>query len=160
MEDVLWHSATLLLPKSILVKIPRLPTILVIGSQFISTRLPELVASSLYVVVIVAIVAPYSLVGSGLIASREFRTGMPPLRFLVDGVVRHLAQPADCHSVSTYRSARELCARRLIHEGHEFIGETGHRAADANATHVRAAADSGHPSALRHVAVHHWSPAA
>jgi hypothetical protein len=31
----------------------------VIGSQFISTRLPELTASSLCVVVIVAIMAPF-----------------------------------------------------------------------------------------------------
>src|SRR6202042_669360 len=38
MDDVLWHSATRLASKSILVKMPRLPTIRVIGSQFISTR--------------------------------------------------------------------------------------------------------------------------
>src|ERR1700691_1745308 len=38
MEEVLKHSATCLLSKSILVKIPKLPTMRVIGSQFISTR--------------------------------------------------------------------------------------------------------------------------
>src|SRR5579863_8170917 len=38
-DEVLWHSATSRFSKSILVKIPRLPTIRVIGSQFISTRL-------------------------------------------------------------------------------------------------------------------------
>ena len=45
-DDVLWHSATSLLSKSILVKMPRLPTIRVIGSQFISTsfRCLELVS--------------------------------------------------------------------------------------------------------------------
>src|SRR5215467_9247780 len=38
-EDVLWHSTTSRLSKSILVKIPRLPTMRVIGSQDISTKL-------------------------------------------------------------------------------------------------------------------------
>src|SRR5579871_1714734 len=38
-DEVLWHSATCLFSKSILVKIPRLPTMRVMGSQFISTRL-------------------------------------------------------------------------------------------------------------------------
>src|ERR1700722_13380297 len=43
MEEVLLHSATSRFAKSILVKMPRLPTIRVIGSQFISTRLRFLV---------------------------------------------------------------------------------------------------------------------
>ena len=42
MEDVLWHSTTFRLAKSILVKIPKLPTIRVIGSHDISTILPAL----------------------------------------------------------------------------------------------------------------------
>ena len=46
MEDVLWHSATSRLAKSILVKMPRLPTIRVIGSQFISTRLRFFLSTS------------------------------------------------------------------------------------------------------------------
>src|SRR5882757_6471135 len=112
---------------------PRLPTILVIGSQFISTKFPELAASSLCVVVIVAIAAPFSLVGSGLIASCEFASGMPPLRFLVDGTVRHGTEAANSHSIGADCSTRELRPRWLIHEGHEFIGEAGHRAADADA---------------------------
>src|SRR5579871_6915113 len=37
MDEVLWHSATVLLPKSIFVYIPKLPTIRLIGSQFFST---------------------------------------------------------------------------------------------------------------------------
>src|ERR1700756_1733449 len=37
MDEVLWHSTTLLLAKSIFVKMPKLPTIRVIGSQDIST---------------------------------------------------------------------------------------------------------------------------
>src|ERR1700721_3626951 len=40
-DEVLWHSAAWRLSKSILVKIPRLPTIRVIGSQFISTSFLE-----------------------------------------------------------------------------------------------------------------------
>jgi hypothetical protein len=52
-EEVLWHSATCRLAKSILVKMPRLPTIRVIGSQFISTRFFPFVATSLVGAVIV-----------------------------------------------------------------------------------------------------------
>src|ERR1700751_5004133 len=37
-DEVLWHSATCLFSKSIFVKMPRLPTMRVMGSQFISTR--------------------------------------------------------------------------------------------------------------------------
>src|SRR5260221_2572312 len=37
MDEVLWHSTTFLLAKSIFVKMPKLPTIRVIGSQDIST---------------------------------------------------------------------------------------------------------------------------
>src|ERR1700730_10707100 len=60
-EEVLWHSATRLFSKSILVKIPRLPTIRVIGSQFMSTNLPDLLAESLIGVVVVLIVcAPFA----------------------------------------------------------------------------------------------------
>src|ERR1700688_4661922 len=40
-DDVLWHSATCRFSKSIFVNIPRLPTIRVIGSQFISTSFLE-----------------------------------------------------------------------------------------------------------------------
>src|SRR5208282_6647286 len=55
MDEVLWHSATCLFSKSILVKMPRLPTIRVIGSQFISTRFPFLLGTSLAGAVIVLI---------------------------------------------------------------------------------------------------------
>src|ERR1700721_4575938 len=44
-EEVLWHSTTFRLVKSILVKIPKLPTMRVIGSQDISTILPALGAA-------------------------------------------------------------------------------------------------------------------
>src|ERR1700729_2235253 len=91
-EDVLWHSATLRLPKSIFVKMPRLPTILVIGSQFISTNLLVSAASSLCAAVIVPIVvSPFaSLVGTA-VTGIQFGRRMPPLGLFVHGVVRHLA---------------------------------------------------------------------
>src|SRR6202035_5677740 len=54
-EDVLWHSTTCRFSKSILVKMPRLPTIRVIGSQFISTRFPFLLGMSLVGAVMVLI---------------------------------------------------------------------------------------------------------
>src|SRR5271170_6564464 len=55
MDEVLWHSTTWRLSKSILVKMPRLPTIRVIGSQFISTRFFDLLGTSLVGAVIVLI---------------------------------------------------------------------------------------------------------
>src|ERR1700740_2598717 len=59
MDEVLWHSTTCLLAKSILVKMPRLPTIRVIGSQFISTTFFDLEGTSLVGAVTVLIpIAP------------------------------------------------------------------------------------------------------
>src|ERR1700730_12574332 len=54
-EEVLWHSTTFRLVKSILVKIPKLPTMRVIGSQDISTILPALGAASVAGMVAVSI---------------------------------------------------------------------------------------------------------
>ena len=53
-----------------------------------------------------------------------------------------------------------MSPRRLVHEGHELVREPWHRAADADAADVRAAADSGHPSPLGDVAINHRAPAA
>src|SRR5271167_2046410 len=53
MDEVLWHSTTWRFSKSILVKMPRLPTMRVIGSQFISTRFLDLLGTSLVGAVIV-----------------------------------------------------------------------------------------------------------
>src|SRR5579863_737086 len=52
-EEVLWHSATWWFSKSILVKMPRLPTIRVIGSQFISTSFRDWPGTSVVGLVIV-----------------------------------------------------------------------------------------------------------
>src|SRR5580700_3308955 len=54
-DEVLWHSTTWRFSKSILVKMPRLPTMRVIGSQFISTRFFDLLGTSLVGAVIVLI---------------------------------------------------------------------------------------------------------
>src|SRR3984893_15813586 len=63
MEEVLWHSATWRFSKSILVKMPRLPTMRVIGSQFISTSFFDLLGISLVGAVMVPMmIAPSFLV--------------------------------------------------------------------------------------------------
>ena len=54
---------------------------------------------------------------------------------------------------------RQQRARRLIHERHELVGKARHRAADADAADVRAAADARHPAALADVALHDRAPA-
>src|SRR5581483_2015025 len=51
-------------------------------------------------------------------------------------------------------------ARRFVHEWHKFVGESRHRARDADAAHVRAAADAVDPAALGHIALDHRPPAA
>src|ERR1700729_2341688 len=56
MDDVLWHSAPCRFSKSILVKMPRLPTMRVIGSQFISTSFLEPVEVAFDTVVIVLMI--------------------------------------------------------------------------------------------------------
>ena len=66
--------------------------------------------------------------------------------------IRLAIKPAD--------SRRDLAPRRFVHKGHELIREPRHGAADANSTHVRAAADAVDPAAFGHVAFDHRSPAA
>src|SRR5580700_11401924 len=171
MEDVLWHSATFLASKSILVKMPRLPTIRVIGSQFISTRFFDLLGTSLVGAVIVLIRSLLWLLGlssgpsvalsvrSGVVSGGEFSARMTPLRFFVDGVLGQGPQGANSASIGANSCTGNLCPGRLIHEGHELVGESRHGAADADAAHMGAAADSGHPAAFGHVAVHYRTPA-
>src|SRR5665213_4248308 len=95
MEDVLWHSATCLFSKSIFVKIPRLPTIRVIGSQFISTKLRFLLELSVPGCSVVAMKIFLSSVGMGSVACVQVGTGMSPLRFLVDCGVRDASKRTD-----------------------------------------------------------------
>src|SRR5580693_8596318 len=98
MDEVLWHSTTWRFSKSILVKMPRLPTILVIGSQFISTRFPFLPETSFVGAVIVLIRSLLyrprrslgaSLIRSWMVSSRQLRARMTPPGFLVNGGLGH-----------------------------------------------------------------------
>src|SRR3984957_19283004 len=118
---------------------PRLPTILVIGSHAIST-MP--VSSA------VVIGCP-SL--PGLLETGEE---------LVARLGGEAAQRADHGSVHAAGRRRDPRPWRFIHERHELVGEAWHRAGDADAAHVRAAADSVDPAPLRHIALDHRPPAA
>src|SRR5579862_2434909 len=85
---------------------------------------------------------------------------MPPLRFLVDGSVRDAAHHADEAAVKAARGGGKSGSGGSVHEGHEFVREARHRAANTDAAHVGAAADAGHPTAFGDVAVYHRPPAA
>ena len=78
---------------------------------------------------------------------------------LIQRRLREAAQRVNRAAVSHHRARRQQRAGRLVHERHELVGKPGHGAADADAAHVRAAADSAHPAALAHVALHHRAPA-
>src|ERR1700675_4518993 len=95
MEDVLWHSATSLLSKSILVKIPRLPTIRGIGSQFISTSFLDLPGAPDFgaATVVVIAVAPCCSEGLGEVAGGQLGPRMAPLGFLVH---RRIGERSEC----------------------------------------------------------------
>src|SRR5215470_12743502 len=140
---------------------PRLPTIRVIGSQAISTK-P--VSSA------VVMALPYFPSGPGhrprawspgLLESRqELVALLAPLRLLVGGLRGEAAKGADHGAVHRAGRRGHLRSRRLVHERHELVGEARHRACDADAAHVRAAAHAVDPAALGHVALDHRSPAA
>src|SRR5580698_9057932 len=65
----------------------------------------------------------------------------------------------DRFSVSSHGAGRKQRPGWLAHEGHEFIGETGHSATDTDPTDVGTPADAGHPPAFANIALHHRSPA-
>src|SRR4029077_17983905 len=133
-DDVLRQSATTRLAKSILVKIPRLPTILVIGSQETSTRTGSLVRVGSFST---TVIAQFSSVRCRPVAGGELGPRVTPSGLLVDSRVCDFAQGADCGAVDADHPCREMRARRLVHERHELVGESGHGAADADAAHVR-----------------------
>src|SRR6478736_10473283 len=135
---------------------PRFPTILVIGSQDMSTTLPASGLTSSRV----AISPSSSLAPAGLVARGQLVAVVPPARLLVDGRVGDRPHAADERAVDARDRRRQRAARRLVHERHELVGEAGHRAADADAADVGAAADARHPAALGDVAVDHRPPAA
>src|ERR1043166_3822087 len=103
---------------------PRLPTIRVIGSQFISTSLrdlPVVPARSTGAVVVIA-VAPLDSVGPGLIPGRQFGPGMPPLRFLVQRGVGDGPEGTDRLTVDADAGGGDLGSRRLLHEREALAG--------------------------------------
>src|SRR6478609_6690321 len=159
---------------------PRLPTMRVIGSHDMSTRFgSERLAPLRWSVAVIGVLlvvrrallaaliaalflssacAPRRSPGRS-VTGLDLLSGDPPLRFLVDGLRGDGPQLPDEAAVGTARQGRDGAARRLVHEGHELVREAGHRAADADAADVRAAADAVDPPALGHVALHDRSPA-
>src|SRR5476649_1911482 len=73
-------------------------------------------------------------------SGEKLSAGLAPLRFLVERLDRLGTQGPDGPAVGTNRRRRELAARWFVHEGNELVGEPGHRAADADAADIRAAA--------------------
>src|SRR5215472_15993946 len=98
---------------------PRLPTILVMGSQVIS------VSSGAASVVI----------GSPrlLVAGTEFGALHAPFGLLVHGLGGKAPQAADHGAVHAARGRRDGRARGLVHERHELVREARHPAGDADA---------------------------
>src|ERR1700730_2759961 len=94
-----------------------------------------------------------------MVSRAQFRARMTPLRFFVNGGLGQRAQSADGAAIGADGRAGDLRSRWLIHERHELVRETRHGEANAYASHIGAAADSGHPSAFGNVAVHHRAPA-
>src|SRR6185436_17528538 len=145
---------------------PKLPTIRVMGSQATSTR-PSAFSLSLLGLAMVVVMGACLLAVRGLRclpgASRargELGTRLTPLGFLVDRVLSHRTEATQGRTPGTDHRRRELAARGLVHERHELVGESGHRAADADATYVRASADPVQPTPLRDIALDHGAPAA
>src|SRR3954447_25976786 len=121
---------------------PRLPTMRVTGSQDMLTRLRGLVS----VTSRTAMVSPSPVRPARVVAAGQLRAVVAPPRLLVARVVGDRAQLANHPAVHGGHRRGERPARRLVQEGHNFIGKAGHGAADADAADVRAAADASHPA--------------
>src|SRR3954451_12773557 len=134
---------------------PRLPTILVIGSQAMSTTLPASGVTRSRV----AIAKLLSVAPAGLVPGRQLGLVVAPLRLLVDRAVGERPQAPDRLAVDGDRRRGHAAAGRGVHERHELVGEARHRAADADPADVRAPADGGHPPPPGAVAVGGRSPA-
>src|SRR6476646_2862478 len=106
---------------------PQLPTIRVIGSHAISTRLPSCSAPgplpSLTCVAIRSVSSPI-----GPVAGVDVTPRMAPLRFLVDGALGDAPQRTEHRAGKSAGAGGHPAARRLVHERHELVGEPGHRA--------------------------------
>src|SRR5882757_6112275 len=90
----------------------------------------------------------------------EFRAGMPPLWFFVHRATCDMPKIADDRAVQTRRRRGNLATRGFVHERHELVRETGHRASDADAADVRAATDAVDPAPLGDVALDDRTPTA
>src|ERR1700689_640495 len=84
---------------------------------------------------------------------------MPPTWLFIERALGKLAQSANRFSIGGDCARGKQGARRLVHEGHEFIGKAGHGAADTDATDIGAPAYARHPTAFAHVALNNGSPA-
>src|SRR5215212_6163792 len=135
---------------------PRFPTMRVIGSHDISVRFLASAGTSSRIAIYLPSLRPPTRV----VAGRELPLVVAPLGFLVDRGVGHAPELADQGPVGRDQGRGGGCARRLVHEGHELVGEAWHGAADADAAHVRAAPYAIHPAPLGHVAVDDRTPAA
>src|SRR5437773_8009308 len=128
---------------------PRLPTLRVTGSQFISTPPGESTA--------VIVLPPASGAGRaggrrrpmspGLLVSGQQLIALdPPLGLRVRGLRGEVAQGPDDRPVQGAGGGGDLRARRLVHERPELVREAGHRAGDADPADGRAAADAVDPA--------------
>src|SRR5688572_2644248 len=122
MDDVARHSATWRLAKSMVVWIPRLPTMRVIGSHDI------------------CIMSGVCLAGIA-VAFRRLWLDAAPFRLRVQRDAGEAPQRADHRAVGRDRRGGHVRSRRLVHEAHELVRESRHRAADADTADVGATAD-------------------
>src|SRR5580698_8033211 len=84
---------------------------------------------------------------------------MAPLWLFVDSGGRKVAHRLD-HGTGNGADRRgNLAAGRLVHEGHELIGEARHRTTDADAANVGASPHAAHPTTLGDVALDDRTPA-
>src|ERR1700734_741493 len=149
---------------------PRLPTMRVMGSQFISrTSVSSAVVMPLPLGTqrrpgqpwpAPVVVTRYCRSPGLLIAREKVAPPFPPLGLLVGRLGGEAAEGADHGAVEGARGRGHLRARGLVHERHELVREARHGAGDADPAHVGAAADPVDPAALGHVALDHRSPAA
>src|SRR5438105_15239736 len=107
---------------------PRLPTMRVIGSQFISTSLRSLRGAE-------GIASAMTLSLSsllGLVTAFQPRSRVPPSRLLVQPALRDAAEPGDGLAGDMHRVRGEARSGRLAQERRELRGEPGQRAADTD----------------------------
>src|SRR4051812_1023550 len=103
---------------------PRLPTMRVIGSHAMSTRLP--LPSRCVAAGMVDVIVTPSPGSPG--AGQQVAAALSPLRLLVERADADAAEAADDGAVRADGGRGGLAAGRLVHERHELVREAGHRA--------------------------------